>query len=68
MAWIPLRRGERWAMLFTPIVGLLFWVPNVWATVEVTVRTDAVAPWYGSVAAVALLVVGAIASALEVRR
>jgi hypothetical protein len=68
LAWIPVRRGERWALWATPVIGLAFWVPNVWATVEVTVRSAATAPWYGSVVAVGLLVAGAAASAVDARR
>lgn len=59
----PMRRGQRWAEVAAPLVGLAVWVPTLWATIEVTVATPATAPWYGSAAAVALLVAGAAASA-----
>lgn len=62
LALIPLRRGERWAAAALPIISLLFWLPTLWATVEVTARTDATAPWYGSAAALVATVVGLVAS------
>lgn len=62
LALIPLRRGERWAAAALPIINLLFWVPSLWATVEVTARTAAVAPWYGSAAALVATVIGFAAS------
>lgn len=71
IAWllaVPWRRGERWAEWAAPTVGLAVWLPTTWATIEVTYRTDAVAPWYGAFAVTALFVVGAALSATAHRR
>lgn len=59
VALIPLRRGEPWAAVFLPIAGLLFWIPNLWATLEVTLETEATAPWFGSAAGLVATVAAA---------
>jgi hypothetical protein len=51
---VPLRRGERWARLLVPALFLLFYVPNLLATLSVLAETPASPPWYGN--AVACLV------------
>jgi hypothetical protein len=71
VAWllaVPWRRGERWAEWAVPTVGLAAWAPTTWATIEVTARTEAIAPWYGAFAVAALSVVGAALSATAHRR
>ena len=58
LLWIPYRRKEGWASGAIAAVGLIFYLPTLYATVLVTVNTPATAPWYGNVAAVASLLIG----------
>jgi len=48
---IPMRRGERWARLLVPALLLLFYVPNLLATLTVLNETAASPPWYGNAVA-----------------
>jgi len=59
---VPFWRGERWARWAIPVIGLVFWVPNLYATIVMTVQTPATAPWYGPVAAILTLTAGYILS------
>jgi hypothetical protein len=58
---IPFRRGERWARWAIPIIGLIFWTPNLYATIVMTARTPATAPWYGPLGAILILIAGHVA-------
>lgn len=44
LAVVPVRRDEAWAEVLAPVVGLLIRVPDLWASLEVTTETEAVAP------------------------
>ncbi len=62
LLFLPFRRRERWAHWAIPAVGLAFWVPTLYATVTVTLKTPASAPWQGNLASVMSLIVGFILS------
>lgn len=57
---IPFRRNERWAVYAIPAVILLFYVPNLWATLTVLWKTSATPPWYGNLLACISAIVGLI--------
>ena len=54
----PIRRGERWARLAAPAAILLFYVPNLLATLSVLNATPATPPWRSGVFACLCAVVG----------
>ena len=55
---IPFYRGERWARWAIPVIGLVFWGAMLYATIVMTTRTPAAAPWYGPAAAILILIAG----------
>jgi len=55
---VPFRQGQAWAMWLIPLLGLVFYLPNLYATVRVTLDTPANAPWYGNLAGIVALLVG----------
>ena len=55
---LPFRQGQAWAVWFIPLVGLVFYLPNLYATLQVTFTTPAAAPWYGNLAGIVALLVG----------
>lgn len=57
----PFRANARWADWALPAVSLIFYLPNLYATLLVTLTTPATAPWYGNaIGIVATLVGGAL--------
>jgi len=58
LLWIPFRQKQPWASVAILAVGLIFYLPTLYATLIVTRNTPAVAPWYGNVIAVVSLVGG----------
>lgn len=54
----PFRNDERWAVYALPAVVLLFYIPNLWATLSVLWNTPASPPWYGNLAACLSAVIG----------
>lgn len=60
---VPIRRGERWARLAAPAALLLFYVPNLLATLTVLRETPASPPWHFSVVACLCAVVGLVLDA-----
>lgn len=45
-------------MWFLPLLGVVFYRPNRYATVRVTLATPATAPWYGNLIGIGALLVG----------
>lgn len=41
---IPFRQGQAWSVWLIPLFGLVFHVPNLYATARVTLDTPAMAP------------------------
>ncbi|MGK7294747.1 MAG: hypothetical protein ACNS61_02835 [Candidatus Wenzhouxiangella sp. M2_3B_020] len=56
---IPFRTGERWSYWAIPAVSLIFYLPNLYATLLVTYGTPAIAPWYGNAIGIAATLIGA---------
>jgi len=46
----PFRRDRPWSFWALPVISLIFYVPNLYATIIVTLGTPATAPWYGNAA------------------
>ena len=51
-------RGQTWAGWAIPLIGLIFYGPTLYVTAWVTLNTPGTAPWYGSLIAVILLLLG----------
>ena len=58
LAFIPMRRGEMWARLLVPFLLVLFYVPNLLATLTVLEQTPASPPWYGNALALLATAIG----------
>jgi hypothetical protein len=58
LLWIPFRAGRPWAYWAVPAISLIFYVPNLYATLLVTLGTPAVAPWYGNAIGIAATLTG----------
>jgi len=56
----PFRNDERWAVYALPAVILIFYIPNLWATLSVLRNTPAHPPWYGNLMACLSAVAGLI--------
>lgn len=56
----PFRAGKRWARLLIPGAIIVFYVPTLIATLNVTHLTPATAPWYGNALAVFAAIVGLV--------
>jgi ABC-type transport system involved in cytochrome c biogenesis permease component len=55
---VPFRQGQAWTVWLLPLLGLVFYLPNLYATVRVTLDTPATAPWYGNLAGIVALLAG----------
>jgi hypothetical protein len=55
---VPFRQGQAWAVWLLPLLGMVFYLPNLSATVRVTLDTPATAPWYGNLAGIVGLLAG----------
>lgn len=53
-------RGQLWARWAIPFIGLIFYGPALYVTAWFTLNTAGTAPWYGSLIAVILLLLGFI--------
>jgi hypothetical protein len=56
----PFRAGELWAYWAVPAISLIFYLPNLYATLLVTQATPATAPWYGNAIGIAATLIGAL--------
>jgi len=54
----PFRNDQTWAVYAVPAVILLFYLPNLWATLSVLRNTPGNPPWLGNVLACLSAVVG----------
>ena len=54
----PFRNDEQWAIYALPAIILIFYLPNLWATLSVLWNTPASPPWYGNLIACLSAVVG----------
>jgi hypothetical protein len=54
----PFRNDRRWALYALPAVILLFYLPNLWATLSVLQNTPGNPPWQGNAIACLSAVVG----------
>ena len=54
----PFRNDRKWAVYALPTVILLFYLPNLWATLSVLQHTPGTPPWQGNVIACLAAVVG----------
>ena len=64
----PFREGRKWAYWALPAVSLVFYLPNLYATLLVTLGTPAIAPWYGNAIGIAATLIGATLTLLLRRR
>ena len=62
MLFIPFRRGEAWARLAIPLVGLIAGGSTLYGTLLVKFNTSASLPWLPLALGVALMIVGFILS------
>jgi hypothetical protein len=53
---IPFRRGDLWAKWLIPILGSVWNIIALYATVMVAMKTPAVTPWPAAIAAMILLI------------
>lgn len=44
----PFKNDQKWVIFFIPFLILLFYIPNLWATLYVLKNTPASPPWYGN--------------------
>ena len=58
MLFVPFRRGEAWARLAIPLVGLVAYGTALYGTLLVTFNTLASPPWLASALGVVLMIVG----------
>lgn len=58
MAFIPFRRGEAWARLAVPIVGLISGIASLYGTLLVKLNTPGSPPWQAPALGLVLIVVG----------
>lgn len=58
LAVIPMWSGELWARLLVPFLLVLFYVPNLLATLSVLQQTPATPPWYGNAVALVATAIG----------
>lgn len=54
----PFRANVRWADWALPAVSLIFYLPNLYATLLVTRATPATAPWYGNAIGIVATLIG----------
>jgi hypothetical protein len=54
----PFRNDRHWAVYALPAVILLFYLPNLWATITVLQHTPGTPPWQGNAVACLSAVVG----------
>jgi hypothetical protein len=54
----PFRNDRQWALYTLPAVILLFYLPNLWATLSVLQHTPGSPPWQGNAAACLSALVG----------
>lgn len=54
----PFRNDRKWAVYALPVVILLFYLPNLWATLSVLEQTPGNPPWQGNLFACLSAVVG----------
>jgi hypothetical protein len=62
LLFIPFRQGMGWSRWAVPIIGIVSQIPALYATLSVTLKTPANAPWKGVVLIMILLIVGFILS------
>jgi len=55
---LPFRNDRQWAVYALPAVILLFYLPNLWATLSVLQNTPGTPPWQGNLVACLSAVVG----------
>ena len=56
----PFRNDEQWAIYALPAIILIFYIPNLWATLSVLWNTPASPPWYGNLIACLSAVAGVV--------
>lgn len=56
----PFQNDQTWAIYALPALILLFYIPNLWATLYVLQNTPASPPWYGNVIACLSAIIGLI--------
>lgn len=54
----PFRNDRKWAVYAVPGVILVFYLPNLWATLSVLQHTPGTPPWQGNIVARLSAVVG----------
>jgi hypothetical protein len=59
---IPLRRGERWALWATPVIGITFTLLTAYAAYTIDVGTPADTPWRQTCGVAAVYALGAAIS------
>lgn len=56
----PFRNDRKWAVYALPSVILLFYLPNLWATLSVLQHTPGTPPWQGNAVACLSAIVGLV--------
>jgi hypothetical protein len=54
----PFRYGKLWSYWTIPLITFVYYIPNLYATLLVTLNTAATAPWFGNVATLATALAG----------
>lgn len=54
----PFKNNQTWAVYALPVLILLFYIPNLWATLYVLNNTPANPPWYGNAIACLSAIIG----------
>ena len=57
---IPFRRGDLWAKWLIPILGSVWNIIALYATIMIAMKTPAVTPWPSAIAAMVLLIIAFI--------
>jgi len=57
---IPFRRGDLWAKWLIPILGSVWNIIALYATIMIAMKTPAVTPWPAAIAAMVLLIIAFI--------
>ncbi len=54
----PFWKDQQWALITLPLIILLFYIPNLWATLSVAMKTPGDPPWYGNLISCLSAVIG----------
>jgi hypothetical protein len=58
LLYVPYRRREAWSLWAIPVIGVVYWVPVLYAGLTIRLRTAGAPPWYVNSGCIVLLIVG----------